>query len=386
MTIFQPSPSLPLISVIIPAHNAEAFIERTLDSVLTQTYKNIEVLVVDDGSQDKTVEIVRSVAQRDPRVIFLQQSNAGVAAARNTAIRASRGEFIAPIDADDIWYPRNLEKQVQCMLQSPPSVGFVYSWSLEIDEQGALSGGFHASQHHGEAFLKLVNQFFIGNASSTLIRRICLEEVGGYNCNLRAQGAQGCEDWDLYLRIAERYHISVVPEFLVGYRQITNSMSRNYTSMAKSQALVLRALRSKHPELMPAVYRWSTSRFCLYLAHRSNRDQDFAGVLTWLSQSLKLDPSMMLIRHDLYILLAQVWLRQLMGHSIKAGAEKHRHSLDEKVSLDRINRMIRIREFLPSTLYDKVRLKVLSFQNSYIDLEKLNLQDPLLELLKQKAE
>lgn len=110
---------LPLVSVIIPAYNAEFFIEKTLNSVLSQTYKNIEVLVVDDGSQDRTAEIITSIAKIDSRVFLLQQSNAGVAAARNLAINKCRGEYIAPIDADDIWYPQNLEKQVQCMLQDP---------------------------------------------------------------------------------------------------------------------------------------------------------------------------------------------------------------------------------------------------------------------------
>lgn len=108
--------NLPFVSVIIPAYNAEAFIGRTLESVLAQTYENIEVLVVDDGSRDRTAEIVASFAQKDSRVILLKQQNAGVAAARNLAIEKSRGEYIAPLDADDIWYPSKLDKQVQCIL------------------------------------------------------------------------------------------------------------------------------------------------------------------------------------------------------------------------------------------------------------------------------
>jgi len=99
--------NLPLVSVIVPAYNAEAFIAQTLDSIISQTYQNIEILVVDDGSQDRTPEIVESFAQRDQRITLLRQANAGVAAARNLAIEKSNGEYIAPIDADDIWYPQN---------------------------------------------------------------------------------------------------------------------------------------------------------------------------------------------------------------------------------------------------------------------------------------
>ncbi|HEY9862115.1 MAG TPA: glycosyltransferase family A protein, partial [Candidatus Obscuribacterales bacterium] len=93
----------PLVSVIIPAYNAERFIARTLESVLNQTYQNIEVLVVDDGSSDRTPEIVHHFAEIDARIILFHQSNAGVAAARNLAIQHAKGEFIAPLDADDIW-------------------------------------------------------------------------------------------------------------------------------------------------------------------------------------------------------------------------------------------------------------------------------------------
>jgi glycosyltransferase involved in cell wall biosynthesis len=102
---------LPLVSVIVPAYNAEEFIGETLNSALSQTYSNIEILVVDDGSQDRTSEVVKAFVQKDERVILLQQANAGVAAARNLAIEKSRGEYIAPLDADDIWYPQKLEKR-----------------------------------------------------------------------------------------------------------------------------------------------------------------------------------------------------------------------------------------------------------------------------------
>lgn len=128
----------PLVSVILPAYNAEAFIGDTLDSIINQTYINIEVLVVDDGSQDRTAEIVQSIAQKDSRVTLLWQSNAGVAAARNLAIQKSTGDYIAPIDADDIWYPQKLEKQMQCMLKANPSVGLIYTWTAGVTEKGSI--------------------------------------------------------------------------------------------------------------------------------------------------------------------------------------------------------------------------------------------------------
>jgi len=292
----------PLISVIIPAYNAATFIERTLISVLTQTYQNLEIIVVDDGSQDETVAIVQHYAQQDDRLLLLQQENAGVAAARNFGIRASKGEFIAPIDADDIWYPENLEKQVNCAIAGGKKVGLVYSWSVDIDENDGIEAGFHAAKVSGNVYKTLICHNFIGNASSTLIRRLCLTEVEGYSCELKQRNAQGCEDWDLYLRIAERYHFAVVPEFLVGYRKLTSSMSRNAHTMAKSHDLMLLATRQKATKVPNILYRLSKSSFYIYLAQQCYQYGDDREALNWLLQAVKIDPTILLCRYGTYLL------------------------------------------------------------------------------------
>ncbi|WP_199296222.1 glycosyltransferase family 2 protein [Trichocoleus sp. FACHB-591] len=293
----------PLVSVIIPAYNAEHFIAKTLESVINQTYKSIEVLVVDDGSSDRTAEIVNQISQNDSRIVLLQQSNLGVAAARNLAIQTAKGEFIAPIDADDIWYRTNLEKQVCCLLQAPASVGLVYSWSADIDEADWQTGEYRASLIEGSVFRTLLCHYFLGNASSTLIRRSCLERVGNYNCNFKQQNAQGCEDWDLYLRIAEHYQFRVVPEFLVGYRKLPASMSRDFTSMAKSHALMLRAIRQKYSDIPALIYRLSSSSFYLYLARQSYQGKNYLASLFWLTAAFKIDFTTSLLRPGFYILL-----------------------------------------------------------------------------------
>jgi len=279
----------PLISVIIPAYNAEAFISQTLDSVLGQTYHNIEVLVVDDGSQDQTAAIIQGFVHRDSRVTLFQQSNQGVAAARNLAIQKSKGAYIAPIDADDIWYPQKLEKQVQCLATADASVGLVYAWSAYINEKGIRTGGRQDSKREGNIYPPLVYGNLVGNASACLIRRVCFEEVGNYNCQLKAQNAQGCEDWALYLRIAERYQFRVVPEILVGYRQMVGTMSGNHRAMLKSYCLVMAEVRQRHPELPAKLYQWSCSNFYTYLAEQSSRCGNHWGTLFWLSKAVQLD-------------------------------------------------------------------------------------------------
>ncbi|MDF2765542.1 MAG: glycosyltransferase family 2 protein, partial [Rhodospirillales bacterium] len=124
----------PLVSVVIPAFNAERFLARTLDSVSRQTYSALEIIVVDDGSLDGTAGIVRQQAALDPRVRLIRQENAGVAAARNRGIAESDGCFVAPLDADDLWHPQKIELQLR-RFEERPSAGLVYCWSIGIDEE-----------------------------------------------------------------------------------------------------------------------------------------------------------------------------------------------------------------------------------------------------------
>ncbi|MBW4523140.1 MAG: glycosyltransferase [Scytolyngbya sp. HA4215-MV1] len=301
--------STPLVSVIIPAYNAAAFIERTLVSVLSQTYPHLEVLVVDDGSTDRTVEIVNAWAAKDSRIRLLQQPNQGVAAARNFAIQNANGSLIAPIDADDIWYPENLQKQVQRLSSADETVGLVYSWSLDIDEIDLAIGDFSASVIEGDVSKTLVCHNFIGNASATLIRRDCFEKVGGYNCQLKELGAQGCEDWDLYLRISEFYQFQVVPEFLVGYRKVISSMSRNYDSMARSHFLMLKFARERQPATSRMMCRLSSSSFYLYLARQSRQHHCYRGTLFWLLRALEVDHVSTIFRSSFYALTLESYLK-----------------------------------------------------------------------------
>jgi len=290
------------VSVIVPAYNAATFMSQTLDSILGQTYQRIEVLVVDDGSQDHTPAIVQSYMQQDSRVQLFQQSNQGVAAARNLAIQKAKGEYIAPIDADDIWYPEKLEKQVQCLTQADASVGLVYAWSVHINEGGFLTGAYIAWEIAGEAYLPLVYINFVGNASVPLIRRTCLEQVGYYNCQLKAQNAQGCEDWEICLRIAEQYQFRVIPEFLIGYRQVIGSMACNYRAMEKSHQLVVTNVQKRYSTIPPMIYRWAMGNFYYYLGRRSNICGMYWSTFFWLCKALRWDVAL-LLRRQLYVLL-----------------------------------------------------------------------------------
>jgi glycosyltransferase involved in cell wall biosynthesis len=359
----------PLVSVIIPAFNAEAYIRRTIDSVLGQTYKRIEVLVVDDGSTDGTAEIVESIAEKDIRIILLRKQNSGVADARNLAIQEARGEYIANIDADDIWYPENIEKQVEQMLIAGPRVGVVYAWSVVIGEDDLLTGDFLSSHVEGEVFRRLVYRYFVGNASASLIRRSCFDKVGVYNAEFKKLNAQGCEDWDLHLRIAECYRFRVLPRFLIQYRQKAGSMSAEFRGMARSHALVLKDVSRRHPEIHPKIYRWSLSCFHMRLAVLSARFGDYRSALSWIHKAVAMDPVMSFLHHNLYAVLARGVAALSFGRyaspfplgsgsrrtpNRRAGTEQH------TVTMFHVNRRMFLHGLSPSQVYEKIRLRKLS--------------------------
>jgi len=285
----------PLVSVIMPAYNADRFITAALESILSQTYRNIEVIVVDDGSTDRTGELVLEIAAHDRRVILHRQHNSGVAAARNAAIQMAKGEFIAPIDADDIWLPEKLERQVAKMQESSPAVGLVYAWSLRLDADGRVIGRGGAVNLRGNVYAAFVYKNFC-SASAPLIKKTCLDRAGGYDPTLRERDAQGCEDIDLLLRIAELYEFELVPEYLVGYRQSAGSMSRNVAAMERSFRLVMAEAQRRHPELPKKIFSWAHGQFYLHLAGKCMNSGDHHEVLGYLCKAVRWDAELLLLR------------------------------------------------------------------------------------------
>jgi len=254
-----------LVSVIVPAYNAAATIVETIRSAQQQTYPTLEIIVVDDGSKDATPEIVSELRSQDRRIALIRQENAGVAVARNRGMAAAQGSLIAPLDADDIWHPEKIARQVDRLSKDETEAGLVYSWSVDIDEQSRIISCY-AEDHEGDVYVPLVLANFIGNSSAPLMRREVVEEIGGWDSSLRAAGAQGCEDWILYLKIAERTRVLLAPGYLIGYRQLSNAMSRNAQAMRRSYFLVMEYAKRAHPDLPHALFDRSEAEFELYIS------------------------------------------------------------------------------------------------------------------------
>ncbi len=235
------------VSVVIPAYNAMTYLPQTIANVLEQTYTDFEVLIVNDGSTDNVVEWVAQIS--DSRVWLISQENQGLAKTRNTGIRKSQGEYLAFLDADDLWESTKLAKQVE-ILDNHPEVGLVYSWVTYLNQHGKSTGRTVCYQAEGNVWSELVTKNLIECGSVPMVRRACLEAVGLFDEQLSCLNVG--EDWDMWLRIAARYPFKVIKEPLVFYRQLTGSASKNYELVAKSfRAVIEKAFANASLELLP---------------------------------------------------------------------------------------------------------------------------------------
>jgi len=200
---------------------------------LAQTHSNIEVLVIDDGSKDATAQIASGYIAREGRVRLIVQANGGVASARNAGIEAASGDFIAPLDADDLWHPDKLRLQLETFADGPPELGLVYNWYRRIDERGNGVELAATPVVDGWVLHRHLDWNFVSNGSTPLIRRTALQDVR-YRTELQAAGHQGCEDYLLQLEIARTWQFACAPAFLTGYRRTPDAMSKNVGRMIQS--------------------------------------------------------------------------------------------------------------------------------------------------------
>ncbi|MER8454258.1 glycosyltransferase family 2 protein [Mesorhizobium sp. M0166] len=235
------------VGVVVPMFNAEQTICSTLTSICRQTYQALDIIVVDDGSADKSASIVAAYAEKDRRVRLIRQSNGGVAHARNRGAASTDAEFLAFVDADDLWAPSKIELQLRALREGGSSAGLAYCWFAHIDQDGRVFSLRHQPDAQGQVLQRMCRQNVVGNGSSVLLRRSAFERVGQFDPSLRARNAQGCEDLLLCLRIAENYEFRLVPQHLVGYRMTNVNMSSDVMQMLRSCEIVLAEFRERYP-------------------------------------------------------------------------------------------------------------------------------------------
>ncbi len=266
---------MPQISVIIPAYNAERTIIETIQSVQQQSFQDFEIIVINDGSQDKTVELVQSI--QDERLQIFSYENGGLPVARNRGISHATSEFIAFLDADDLWTADKLQLQLTALEQNPKA-GVAYSWTcfMDVDEQGKPLSFLPSPRYSfaGNVYEKLLVSDFIHSGSNTLIRREAIESTGEFDPTLKS-----CEDWDYWLRLAARWYFVVVPKHQILYRRAPGAMSSKVEVMKEASLIAMeKAYQAAPPELqyLKSYTLTSFHVYCasLYLQHRT----DIGGV------------------------------------------------------------------------------------------------------------
>lgn len=222
---------MPEVSVVVPAYNAERTLGETLRSALSQTFSNLEVIVIDDGSADSTSQVAESTG--DPRVRVVKVANGGVARARNRGIREARGRFISFLDADDSWRLVKLQRQV-ALMRAEPEVGLCFSAATRVDSCGCPVAPMPIREYRDYTEALLLHSMVAGCISSGLVRHRLALDIDGFDPSF-SQSA----DWDFWLRLSRLTHFAPIAEPLVLYRTYPGNMSSDVALLERDTFAVL---------------------------------------------------------------------------------------------------------------------------------------------------
>jgi glycosyltransferase involved in cell wall biosynthesis len=302
---------MPKVSVIIPAYNAMEYLPETLGSVLNQSFQDLEVIIIDDGSVDHIGEWAKSIS--DSRVRIFHQKNQGPSAARNIGIKKAEGEYVAFLDADDLWEPTKIETQVFA-LDKNHAVGLVYTWISSIDKNGVSTGRAIRNCDEGDVWESLLLHNFIECGSTPMVRRDCFETVGVFD-----EGLKSNQDFDLWIRISCCYKFAVIKEVLTQYRKHGSSHSKNWKSSEKCMFMVLeRALKDPPIALtdkeLERLRRDSYGRASLNLAWQpvQSNFRDYKTSTQYLSLATQYSPKLCLSKEYLRLSTA-IFVIRILG-------------------------------------------------------------------------
>lgn len=297
-----------LVSVIVPTYNAEKYIAATIQSILGQTYENFEVLIIDDGSPDKSIDVCQQFT--DPRIKIIRQENRGLPGARNTGIRHAQGDYIALLDADDLWMPTKLEKHVN-HLNNSSNVGISFSYSAFIDEMGHPTGlNQMPRQLKNITPAYVLSRNPVGNGSAAVLRREVFEDIKYqddlhgtvedcyFDERLRHPKADAT-DVEFWLRVSIKTHWQQegLPEALTLYRVNAGGLSANAFKQLEALERVIEKTRSYAPDIINqcenaarAYHLRYTTRRIITLGDGSTAVKLFHQVLTTYWRILLEDP------------------------------------------------------------------------------------------------
>lgn len=268
-----------LVSVVIPAFNAERFLQRTLRSAMAQTHSALEIIVVDDGSTDTTRDIALRGSEVDARICVVSVARGGVARARNVGIEHAKGDYVAFLDADDLWHPTKIALQLDALEAADLSWAACYALYRPIDADDFLLE--LGSTRHRSGYILAQHLFakFVGNGSNLLVRKAAALAVGGFDPSYADAGIGGTEDLDFELKLAARYRIAAVPQFLVGYRHYPGNMSSDQVRMSRAIIETVGRSLSTNPTLPKSAVRFVQAETYYRASGRSLLHNGHVGLL-----------------------------------------------------------------------------------------------------------
>jgi len=241
--------NIPLVSVIIPAYNRVDYIDQAVQSVLGQTCKNVELLVVDDGSNDGTYEKLQNYDTRLHLLTHAGHANRGQSASINLGLDSAQGKYIAILDSDDYWTPNKLEVQVD-YLERHPNIGLVYSNGYGVDASGNITYNFYSDDHRetNEPGRVLMDCYLL-LPQNALVRKNVYDQAGRFDESYRA-----AQDHDMLIRIAELTRFAYLPDYLWYYRRHGDSISsKNQLLRWKNGFKILKAARHRYPYALSVI-------------------------------------------------------------------------------------------------------------------------------------
>ena len=294
---------MPLVSIVIPTFNCESYIGEAVDSVLRQDYRSFEIIVVDDGSTDNTRQVLEKYRGK---IRYIYQENGGRSAARNRGIKETRGEYIAFLDADDLWENNKLALQMEYFLKHP-DVSLVYADALTFRGSEIVAPSMFQDREpfSGDCFLALLRENFIPT-QTVIVKKECFKNSGLFD-----EALEVSEDYDLWLRIAKEYKLSYVPKVLASYRLHEANVSQNVAKMTKAHEGILRKYVVQagfKPVLAGQIlsYFYFKAGYNLFSANKTkeSREYFFKSISFW---PLQLQP----FKYLLLMLLPMPWLDTL---------------------------------------------------------------------------
>lgn len=232
--VLEDTSGLPSVTVIIPCFNRGAFLRQTVDSALAQTWRNVEVIVVDDGSTDDSAQILDAYGDRIRVLTHPGRENKGQSASINLGLSSSTSDYVAILDSDDWWEVDKLRVQVE-FLESNPKIGLVYCNGYQVAEDGTRKWRMYSDDHqeHSDPARVLADCYFLV-PNNSLIRRAVIDETGGFDESLRA-----AQDHDMAIRIAEVAKIAYLPVDVFNYRRHDDSISKKNTRLRWSNGFII---------------------------------------------------------------------------------------------------------------------------------------------------